>query len=70
MQPLPTFTSKGCKSHFRLVQSSIKRIPLILQINISFTYMTFLKNFFKLKIDLEPSDGKVYSGCIVVTCFL
>jgi hypothetical protein len=32
--------------------------------------MTFLKNCFKLKIDLEPLDGKVNSGCIVVTCFL
>ena len=31
--------------------------------------MTFLKNCFKLKIDLEPLDGKVNSGCIVVTCF-
>jgi hypothetical protein len=37
-------------------------------INISFTYITFLENFFKLKIDLEPLDRKVNSGCIVVTC--
>jgi hypothetical protein len=32
--------------------------------------MTFHKNCFKLKIDLEPLDRKVNSGCIVVTCFL
>jgi hypothetical protein len=31
--------------------------------------ITFLENCFKLKIDLEPFDGKVYSGCIFVTCF-
>jgi hypothetical protein len=70
MQPLPTFTSKVASHIYRLVQFSIKLLPFILQINISFTYMTFLKNCFKLKIDLEPLDGKVNSGCIVVTCFL
>jgi hypothetical protein len=27
--------------------------------------MTFLKNCFKLKIDLEPLDGKVYSALLL-----
>ena len=66
----PLLLQKVASHIFRLVQFSIKLIPFILQINISFTYITFLKNCFKLKIDLEPLDGKVNSGCIVVTCFL
>jgi hypothetical protein len=39
------------------------------QINICFSYITFLKNFFKLKIDFKPLDAKVDIGCIVATCF-
>jgi hypothetical protein len=54
MQPLPTVTSKGCKSHFLFDQFRLKQIPFILRINISFTYLTFLKNCLNLKIDLEP----------------
>jgi hypothetical protein len=30
----------------------------------------FSRNFLKLKIDLEPLDGKVGSGCNVDTCFI
>jgi hypothetical protein len=68
MQPL-LLLQKVTSHIFRLVKFSIKLIPFILQINISFTYITFLKNCFKLIIDLEPLDRKVNSGCIVVTCF-
>jgi hypothetical protein len=66
----PHLFQKVASHIFRLVQFSIKLIPFILQINISFTYIIFLGNFLKLKIDLEPLDGKVNSGCIVATCFL
>ena len=67
MQPLPTFTSKGCKSHFWFDKFRLEPIPFIFRINISFNYTRFPENCFKLKIDLEPLDGKVDSGWIVVT---
>ncbi len=35
-----------------------------------FKLYTFTEISFKLKIDLEPLDGKVDSGWIVVNCFL
>jgi hypothetical protein len=66
----PLLLQKVASHIFRLVQFSIKLIPFILRINISFTYTTFLENYFKLKIELEPLDRKVDSGCIVATCFL
>jgi hypothetical protein len=56
MQPLPTFTSKSCKSHFSI--SSIKHQ----------TYAIYSAD--KLKVDFKPLDGKVDIGCIVATCFL
>ena len=56
MQPLPTVTSKGCKSNFLFDQFRLKLIPFILRINISFAYIPFPENCFKLKIDLEPLD--------------
>jgi hypothetical protein len=52
MQPLPTVTSKGCKTHFLFHQFRLKQIPFILRINISFTYIPFPENCFKLNIDL------------------
>ena len=66
----PLLLHKVTSHIFRLVQFSIKLILFILRINISFTYITFLEFFFKLKVDFEPLDGKVDIGCIVATCFL
>jgi hypothetical protein len=40
-------------------------LPFILQIITSFTYITFPENYFKLKIELEPLEGKMDNGCIV-----
>jgi hypothetical protein len=56
MQPLPTVLQKVASQIFLFDQFELKLIPFILRINISFTYIPFPENCFKLKIDLEPLD--------------
>jgi hypothetical protein len=70
MQPLPTFTSKGCKSHFSISSIKHQTYTIYSADKYKFYLYNFSRIFFKLKADFEPLDGKVDIGCIVATCFL
>jgi hypothetical protein len=54
MQPLTTFTSKGCKSHFSISSIKHQTYTIYFADKYKFYLYNFSRKLFKLKIDLEP----------------